>query len=193
MSILILVSQVLACRRQSRHASRDMIIISPSARTSERRPVPFRSATFPGVERANRSCWRNGRYRPRARGRFTTVASWRGCLARSARRQDLRIEGPRIQKVHRLPERTQAAFEIALNIHRADSTGPRLLRCHGWRIVTRRSLPATRAAFRHYVQTSAAEFSVSQESTSKPKGGWFSDLSPLPGFRQARPGAGHRL
>jgi len=139
-----------------------------------------------------------------ARGRFTTVASWRGPFgpvqhgdktfglkvhefrkfidlpARTRAGpwspdhgpgQETRAERGFID----LPARTQATFEIALNIHPADKKDLDLLRSHGWRIVDPKIVAADPSAFRHYVQSSAAEFSVSQGIYVETQSGWFSD------------------
>jgi hypothetical protein len=69
----------------------------------------------------------------------------------------------------------QQTFEIALNIHPADTKDLNLLRQHGWEIVDPRTVVPDPIAFRCYVQTSGAEFSVAQGVYVETKSGWFSD------------------
>ncbi len=111
-----------------------------------------------------------------ARGRFTTVASWRGPFGpvqHGDKTFGLKVH--EFRKFIDLPERTQATFEIALNIHPADKKDLDLLRGRGWHIVDPKVVAADPSVFRHYVQASAAEFSVSQGIYVETQSGWFSD------------------
>ena len=74
-----------------------------------------------------------------------------------------------------LPRQVQQTFEIALNIHPADTKDLNLLLQHGWEIVDPRTVVPDPIAFRCYVQTSGAEFSVAQGVYVETKSGWFSD------------------
>jgi hypothetical protein len=108
--------------------------------------------------------------------RFTTVASWRGPYGRiqhGGRAFGLKVHEWR--KFVELPERAQQAFEIALDIHPADEKDMNLLRHHGWRIVDPGVAAHDPAAFRRYIQTSGAEFSVAQGIYVETESGWFSD------------------
>jgi hypothetical protein len=108
---------------------------------------------------------------------FTTVATWRSPYG------ELEIGGHRMGLKHHqfrrfveLPERAGAArFEIALDIHPEDSADLEALRSHGWKIVEPRSVAAGPAAFREYVRSSGAEFSVAQGVYVEAGSGWFSD------------------
>jgi hypothetical protein len=62
-----------------------------------------------------------------------------------------------------------------LNIHPADKKDFDSLRGHGWHIVDPKDVAADPSAFRRYVQTSAAEFSVAQGIYVETQSGWFSD------------------
>jgi hypothetical protein len=110
------------------------------------------------------------------RDRFTTVASWRGPYG-PVRHGDATFG----QKVHEfrkyveLPERVPGTFEIALDIHPADSKDLDSLRRHRWQVVDPRAVAPDPPAFRRYVQTSAAEFSVAQGIYVQTESGWFSD------------------
>jgi hypothetical protein len=110
------------------------------------------------------------------RDRFTTVASWRGSYG-PVRHGDETFG----QKVHEfrkyveLPAQVPATFEIALDINPADGKDLDLLRRHGWQIEDPRAVVPDPPAFRRYVQSSAAEFSVAQGIYVQTESGWFSD------------------
>jgi hypothetical protein len=109
--------------------------------------------------------------------RLTTVATWRSPYGQ------LEIDGRLMSLKHHqfrrfiaLPERVPGVrFEIALDIHPADSADLDLLRSHGWVLVDPRQAAGTPAAFRDYVRGSGAEFSVAQGVYAEAATGWFSD------------------
>jgi hypothetical protein len=108
--------------------------------------------------------------------RFTTVATWRGPfgpVTAGGRTYGLKVH--EFRKVVALPQQAPARFEIALDIHPADGHDRRLLEDHGWRLVDPKQVAADPGAFRSYVQTSGAEFSVAQGIYVDTAGGWFSD------------------
>jgi hypothetical protein len=110
------------------------------------------------------------------RDRFTTVASWRGPYGPV--RQGTATLGPKaheFRKFLHLPEMARGEFEIALDIHAADGKDLDLLRGHGWKVVDPAAVAADPSAFRRYVQTSGAEFSVAQGIYVQTDSGWFSD------------------
>lgn len=109
--------------------------------------------------------------------RFSTVATWRS--PSGALRIGGRTPGPKHHQFRRLielPERVETAkFEIALDIHPADSADLEALRSHGWEVVDPAAVAGSPAAFRDYVGASGAEFSVAQGVYSETVSGWFSD------------------
>jgi hypothetical protein len=114
----------------------------------------------------------------RKRERFTTIASWRGGYGPV-------YVGDKVYglKVHEfrnfvaLPQHSPYTFEIALQIHPNDHKDLVLLQSHGWQIVDPTSVAFDPFAFRHYIQRSAAEFSVAQSIYVETNSGWFSDRS----------------
>jgi hypothetical protein len=113
---------------------------------------------------------------PGALDRFTTIASWRGPYGPV--RHDGRTYGLKVHEFRKfltLPEQTQQHFEIALDIHPADGGDRDALLRHGWRIVEPRKVVPDPRAFRWYVQTSGAEFSVAQGIYVETHSGWVSD------------------
>ena len=67
------------------------------------------------------------------------------------------------------------SFELALDIHPADSRDRDLLVRHGWRLVDPRRVARGPSEFRRYVQDSGAEFSVAQGMYVDTYSGWVSD------------------
>ncbi|MQA89845.1 MAG: hypothetical protein GEU90_06375 [Gemmatimonas sp.] len=113
---------------------------------------------------------------PGSLDRFTTVANWRGPYA--AIEYEGRTYGVKVhefRKVFPLPQRVPWTFELALNIHPADGRDLDSLHAHGWRTVDPRPISGDPDAFRHYIQTSGAEFSVAQGVYVGTESGWFSD------------------
>jgi hypothetical protein len=109
--------------------------------------------------------------------RFTTVSTWRA--PHGAVRIDGRthlLKHHQFRRLIELPARVERAdFELALEIDAADEPDRRALREHGWRVVSARRHAGTPAAFRHYVQSSSAEFSVAHGVYAETASGWFSD------------------
>ena len=108
--------------------------------------------------------------------KFTTVASWRGAFG------PVEFEGVAYGvKVHEfrkfieLPQFVPAKFEIALDIHPAETRDLSSLRDHGWQIVDPKKTAADPNAFRDYIQKSSAEFSAAQGVYVQTRSGWFSD------------------
>jgi len=111
-------------------------------------------------------------------GRFTSVASWRGPFA------PIEYEGVtyglRVHEFRRfaeLPRRSREQFEVALDIHEADTADLDLLRANGWLLAD----PAVEAAdpwsYRDYVQRSKGELMIAKGMYVKSRSGWFSDRS----------------
>jgi hypothetical protein len=110
-------------------------------------------------------------------GPFTTVGAWRGAFGPVV--DDGRTYGLKVhefRKVIELPRRVpDAEFEIALDIHPADSRDRDALVENGWRLTDPRKEAPGPSEFRRYVQRSGAEFSVAQGIYVETESGWFSD------------------
>ena len=110
------------------------------------------------------------------RGRFTTIASWRGPygpVQHGATTFGLKVH--EFRKLLDLPRRAAATFEIALDIHPADERDRRLLHDHGWRIVDPvRAVPDPQS-YDDYILGSDAECSAAQGMYVATNSGWFSD------------------
>jgi len=108
--------------------------------------------------------------------RFTTVASWRGAYAPASfagKTYGLKVH--EFRKFLAMPKRTYHPFEIALQIHPGDHRDLAALQSAAWRIVDPLKVAHSPEAFRRYVQTSGAEFSVAQGVYVETHSGWFSD------------------
>jgi hypothetical protein len=113
---------------------------------------------------------------PPAAGRFTTVATWRsplGTLAHGG--QEFGGKHHQWRRLVDLPRRSSQEFEIALQIDPADAADREALRAGGWRLVDPREVAGDPAAFRSYVQGSAAELSVAHPVYVQTSSGWVSD------------------
>jgi len=113
------------------------------------------------------------------RGRFTTVASWRGPFGPvQAGGKTYGLKVHEFRKYLDLPTRScppADVFEIALDIHPGDHKDRDNLRAHGWNIVEPRDVASGPESFRRYVQLSGAEFSAAQGVYVHTNSGWFSD------------------
>jgi hypothetical protein len=110
------------------------------------------------------------------RGRFTSVATWRGPYGRvesGGREYGLKLD--EFRKVFPLPERSSQTFELALDIDPEEKSDLEALQMHGWRLVDPRDVAGDPDSFRSYLQGSAAEFSVAQGIYVETNSGWFSD------------------
>jgi hypothetical protein len=109
---------------------------------------------------------------------FTSVASWRGPFA------PIEYEGVtyglRVHEFRRfaeLPRRSGEQFEVALDIHEADTADIEMLAENGWRLVDPAEAAGDPWAYREYVQGSRAELMVAKGMYVKSRSGWMSDRS----------------
>jgi hypothetical protein len=117
---------------------------------------------------------------PAVRGgtRFTTVATWRnpyGTVTWNGKTYGSRVH--EFRKFIELPRLVDADFELALDIHPAETDDLALLERNGWRLVDPRRVAGTPDAYRSYIQGSAAEFCVAQNIYVETRSGWISDRS----------------
>jgi hypothetical protein len=108
---------------------------------------------------------------------FTTVANWK------QREKDLILNGERLSwskdvqfmALIDLPSRSLAPLELALASD--DYQAISRLRRAGWWVRDARPLSRDIHHYRHYIQSSAGEFSVAKEQNVRLRSGWFSDRS----------------
>lgn len=107
---------------------------------------------------------------------LTTIASWRGSFGpihHAGRTYGLKVH--EFRKFLDLPGHVPQALEIALDIHPADGGDLESLRQRGWSIVDPQQAVPDPDAYRRYIQSSGAEFSVAQGIYVETCSGWFSD------------------
>jgi hypothetical protein len=75
-----------------------------------------------------------------------------------------------------LPARTDATFEIAMNVN-SIAGDPELLAAYGWRIVDPLSVSTDPWCYRDYISASRGEFTVAKDMNVRMRSGWFSDRS----------------
>lgn len=73
-----------------------------------------------------------------------------------------------------LPERTGAAFEVAMDVGNVPGD-PAVLGAHGWRIADPRVVSGDPFVYRDYLQGSRGEFTVAKDLNVRLRSGWFSD------------------
>ena len=109
---------------------------------------------------------------------FTTVARWRGAYGPvdyEGRRYGLRVH--EFRKFADLPQASEGRFELALDIHPAETADLQLLGDRGWALVDPRVVGRSGAAYRGYIERSAAEFMVAKGMYVESRSGWFSERS----------------
>lgn len=76
------------------------------------------------------------------------------------------------------PKRAGRSFELAADIHPLDETGDReLLLANGWKLVHPHEVAHSPSSYKHYIESSYAEFACCKPIYRDLKTGWFSDRS----------------
>jgi glycosyltransferase involved in cell wall biosynthesis len=110
--------------------------------------------------------------------RLTSVVTWRGAygpLEYGGRTYGLRVH--EFRRFVRLPRLTGRTFELALDIHPAETADLALLGEHGWSLVDPRVVAGDPWDYRDYIQDSLAEFMVAKNMYVQSRAGWMSDRS----------------
>ncbi|MGQ0762598.1 MAG: glycosyltransferase [Acidobacteriota bacterium] len=112
-------------------------------------------------------------------GRFTSIGAWRGPngpITYNGRTYGLRVH--EFRKFVGLPSAcVDTEFEMALDIHPAETSDINLLRENGWSLVDPRIVAAGPAAYRDYICGSKAEFMVPKQIYVDTNSGLLSDRS----------------
>ena len=98
-----------------------------------------------------------------------------GLLEYKGRTYGLRVH--EFRKFAKLPALTGGQFELALDIHAAETADLDLLSRNGWRLVQPQTVARDPVAYRNYLGRSRAEFMVAKNMYVDTRGGWFSDRS----------------
>ncbi len=119
----------------------------------------------------------NGRGRPAAPLRFTTVGNWKqaGCDIEWKGETYSWSKHTEFLKFIDLPRDLGQPIELAL--HSISKKDVRLLASHGWRIVDAYALSTDILPYRDYVLGSDGEFTVAKDQNVRLRTGWFSDRS----------------
>jgi predicted O-methyltransferase YrrM len=110
---------------------------------------------------------------------FTTVGNWRQS------QRVLRFQGETYHwskhweflKVLDLPAHSGQEFELALSRSSRTEDDCRLLESHGWRVRDALEFSTDLDAYRDYITTSRAEFTVAKDQNVRLRSGWFSERS----------------
>ena len=109
---------------------------------------------------------------------ITTVAAWRGPFARiEYEGETYGLRAHEFRQFASLPRRTDASFELALDIDPADRRDHELLVGQGWALAQPRAVADGVTNYRSYVQQSSAELMIAKGMYVKTRSGWFSDRS----------------
>ena len=109
---------------------------------------------------------------------FTSIGAWRGPFAPVEYQGTIfGLRAHEFRNYAQLPRMTGAEFELALDIHAAETTDLELLRAAGWRLVSPQTVAGDPFAYREYLGHSRAEFMVAKNMYVETRGGWFSDRS----------------
>lgn len=115
---------------------------------------------------------------PAPEGRFTSIGAWRGPygpIEYDGRTYGLRAH--EFRKFLPLPSATRESFEVALDIHAAETSDLALLSKGGWRLIDPTKVAHSPEAYRAYIAASKAEFMVAKNMYVQSRSGWFSDRS----------------
>lgn len=109
---------------------------------------------------------------------FTSVGAWRGSydpVEYGGKTYGLRVHA--FRAFAPLPRCTGERFELALDIHPAESRDLELLRESGWVLVDPLVVAGGPWAYRRYLQESRGELMVAKQLYVEARSGWFSDRS----------------
>jgi hypothetical protein len=109
---------------------------------------------------------------------FTSIGSWRGPYApieHGGRTYGLRAH--EFRKFVTLPRITKAQFQVALDIHSAETKDLALLSDNGWSLADPAEVACDPWVYRKYIQRSRAEFMATKGIYVDTHSGWFSERS----------------
>jgi hypothetical protein len=109
-------------------------------------------------------------------GSFTSVGAWRSAYAPvEYKGRSFGLRAHEFRKFATLPTLTRERFEVALDIHPADSKDRTLLTNSGWNLVDPSTVACDPVSYRAYLGTSKAEFMIAKNMYVQSRSGWFSD------------------
>lgn len=120
--------------------------------------------------------WKPNGLRPD--GPFTSVGAWRGPYAPieyAGRAYGLRVH--EFRRFAQLPRRTRERFEIALDIHSAETRDLAMLDENGWLLADPTAVARDPFVYQEFIEASKAEFLVARGIYVHSRSGWFSERS----------------
>jgi hypothetical protein len=109
---------------------------------------------------------------------FTTIASWRGAYGPvEFQGQSYGLRVHQFRRFVDLPGLTGRPFELALDIHPAETKDLTLLSEKGWSLVDPQRVAGDPLSYRSYIGGSLAEFCVAKDLYVRSRSGWISDRS----------------
>ena len=115
---------------------------------------------------------------PAGGGSFSSIASWRGAYHPiEFRGKTYGLRAHEFRKFAGVPAATAESFDLALDIHPADSVDRARLEHGGWRLVDPRVAARDPDSYRSFIHRSRAEFMIAKNMYVETNSGWFSDRS----------------
>jgi hypothetical protein len=109
---------------------------------------------------------------------FTSIASWRGPFGPvEYRGKTYGLRAHEFRKFIELPRRAKQQFEVAMDIHSAETKDLAALSENGWALVSPAAVASDTDTYRLYIQQSLAELMIAKNMYVATQGGWFSDRS----------------
>lgn len=107
---------------------------------------------------------------------FTSIGSWRGPYAPIEHRgKTYGLRAHEFRKFIQLPRASQQRFEVALDIHSAETKDLELLKDNGWSLADPTVVASDPWVYRKYIQQSLAEYTATKGIYVDTHSGWFSE------------------
>ncbi len=115
---------------------------------------------------------------PAPESAFTSVGAWRGPFGPiEYRGRTYGLRAHEFRKFFELPKRTDQRFQVALDIHSAETRDLEQLEQNGWTLIHPHTAARDPWVYRDFVRGSKAEFLVAKNMYVESQSGWFSDRS----------------
>jgi hypothetical protein len=109
---------------------------------------------------------------------FTSIGSWRGPYAPiEYHGKTYGLRAHEFRKFLKLPRETKGQFQVALDIHAAESRDLSALADNGWSLADPTIVACDPWKYRQYIQHSRAEFMATKGIYVDTQSGWFSERS----------------
>ena len=106
--------------------------------------------------------------------RFTSIASWRGPFGPvEYRGKTYGLRAHEFRKVIELPRHAKNQFEVAMDIHSAETKDLAALNANGWGLASPAEVASDPDTYRSYIQQSLAELMIAKNMYVATRGGWL--------------------